>query len=110
MEKNQFIQIITTVDEKEIAEKIAKKVVEKRMVACAQIIGPIKSIYWWKEKIEESEEWMVVMKSKKEFFKKVEKVIRDIHPYEVPEIIAFPVIEGYEEYLKWLDEEIGGEK
>ncbi|MEO0162787.1 MAG: divalent-cation tolerance protein CutA [candidate division WOR-3 bacterium] len=101
---NGYIQVFTTVEKKEDAEKIAKIVVEKRLAGCVQILGPIKSTYWWKGKIENAEEWLCIIKSKKELYPELEKTIREIHPYETPEIIAMPIIAGYEGYLKWLSE------
>ncbi len=101
----EYIQITTTTDKKREAEDIAKKLIEKRLVSCAQILGPIKSIYWWKGRIEESEEWMIFFKTKKGLFKKVESAIKEIHSYEVPEIIAVPILEGSKDYLNWIESE-----
>ncbi|MEO0228341.1 MAG: divalent-cation tolerance protein CutA [candidate division WOR-3 bacterium] len=101
---NSYIQVFTTVKKKEDAERIARIVVEKRLAGCVQILGPIKSIYWWKGKIESAEEWLCIIKSKKELYPELEKTIKENHPYETPEIIAMPIIAGYEGYLKWLNE------
>jgi len=103
MEK--YIQIITTTDRREEAENIAKRLVEKRLVSCAQILGPIKSIYWWKGNMEEAEEWMIFFKTKMELFKDVESSIKEIHSYEVPEIIAVPITGGSKDYFSWIEEE-----
>lgn len=103
---SKYIQIITTTESKEDAARIAKELVKKRLVACAQVFGPIQSIYWWKEKIESSEEWLCQMKSRKNLFPKIETAIKDIHPYEVPEILALPVLTGHQPYLEWMEEEL----
>ncbi len=103
---DDYIQIFTTVEKKEDAEKIAKIVVEKRLAGCVQVLGPIKSTYWWKGNIESAEEYLCIMKSKKNFYAELEKTIKEIHPYEIPEIIALPIIAGYENYLKWLTAEL----
>ncbi|MFH7836274.1 MAG: divalent-cation tolerance protein CutA [Candidatus Aenigmatarchaeota archaeon] len=71
-----------------------------------QIIGLISSIYWWKSKIETAQEWLCIIKSKKNLYEEIEKSIKEIHPYENPEIIAMPIILGSEDYLKWLDNEL----
>ena len=76
------------------------------MAACAQVIGPIKSTYWWKEKVEQTEEWLCIMKSKRELYEELEKAIKSIHPYEVPEIVAIPIVSGSQSYLEWLEQEV----
>ena len=99
---SRYIQVITTVSKKSDAEKIAKSLIDKRLAACVQIKGPIKSIYRWKGKIETAKEWMCIIKTRKILYKKVEKSIRKIHPYEVPEIIAVPIAAANKDYLKWI--------
>ena len=102
----EYIQAITTTEIKEDAQKIVSTVLEKKLAACAQIIGPITSTYWWKGKIETSEEWLCVMKTKANLYEELEKAIRQVHPYEVPEILATPVVAGYKSYLDWLNEQV----
>ena len=101
-----YIEVFTTTEKKEDAEKIAKVLVEKRLAGCVQIVGPISSTYWWKNNIETESEWLCLIKSKKNAFKELETSIKQVHPYETPQIIALPVVAGSKEYLKWLDEEI----
>jgi len=105
----EYIQVVTAVEKKKDAEKIANILVEKRLAACVQIVGPIKSTYWWKGKIEKAEEWLCVIKSKKGRYEELEKSIKENHPYEVPEIFAMPVVEGSKDYLEWLDKELKNE-
>jgi len=102
----KYIQIITTTESKEDAARIAKELVKKRLVACAQVIGPIQSTYWWKGEIESSEEWLCLMKSREDLYPNLEKALKDIHAYEVPEIIAIPILTGHQPYLQWMDEEM----
>jgi len=102
---NSYIQVITTISDKRSAEKIANVLIDKRLVACIQIAGPIKSIYRWKGKIETAKEWMCIAKTRKSLYKKVEKQIKELHPYEVPEIIAVSIAKGSKDYLKWLSDE-----
>ncbi|MBW1912381.1 MAG: divalent-cation tolerance protein CutA [Deltaproteobacteria bacterium] len=97
----------TTVDKEEDARKIARNIVEKRLAACAQVIGPITSTFWWKDKIDEVEEWLLILKTRNDLYGKLEKAIKEIHPYEVPEILALPVVAGNQDYLDWLDNETG---
>jgi periplasmic divalent cation tolerance protein len=101
-----FIQVFTTVGKREDAENIAKVLVEKRLAGCVQIVGPIKSTYWWKNNVETSEEWLCFIKSKKLLYGELEKAIKEIHPYETPEIIAVPIVSGNKDYLEWLNNEL----
>ena len=102
----EYIQVFTTTEKKEDAEKIAKALVEKRLAGCIQIVGPIVSTYWWKGNVETAGEWLCFIKSKKTLYEDLEKAIKEIHPYEIPEIIALPIISGSKEYLDWLNNEI----
>ena len=101
-----YIQISTTTETKEQAQKIAKYLVEQKLAACVQISGPIESIYRWKGKVETANEYLCLIKTRESLFGLVEAAIKQLHPYETPEIIAVPIIKGSREYWKWLDEEI----
>ena len=102
----EYLQVITTTETKEDAQKIAHLIVEKRLAGCVQVIGPITSVYWWKEKIEEGDEWLCIMKSSQSLYAELEKTIQTIHPYEVPEIISVPIGGGSTRYLEWLEKVI----
>ena len=102
----EFIQVSTTTASREDADRIANRVVEKRLAACAQIIGPIASTYWWKGEIETAEEWLCLMKSRMDRFDEVKAKIIESHPYDTPEIIAMPIVAGSEGYMAWLAEEL----
>ena len=99
-----FIQVFTTVEKREDARKIAEVVVGRRLAACVQVVGPIGSTYWWKGKVEDAEEWLCLMKTRKELYGKLEAAVKSVHPYEEPEIIALPIVEGSEGYLRWIEE------
>ena len=101
-----YIQITTTTETKEQAEKISQHLVETKLAACVQITGPITSIYRWKGKVENAQEWLCLIKTRKELFNKVETAIKKLHSYETPEIIAVPIVMGSKEYLIWLDNEL----
>ena len=101
----RYIQVSTTVERKEDADRIAKILVERRAVACAQVIGPIRSTYWWKGRLEEATEWLCVMKTREDLYADLEANLKAAHPYEVPEIVAVPVTKGSEAYLRWIEEE-----
>lgn len=100
---SEYIQIITTIDSKVIASKIAQTLVEEKIAACVQVSGPINSTYEWKGKIENTEEFYCIIKTRRELYNAVESRIKSIHPYTVPEIIAIPIIDGNKDYLDWLD-------
>lgn len=102
---SKYLQIITTVPAKENAEEITDELINKRLASCVQITSSIESRYWWKGKIEKTEEWQCIIKTKKGLYKSVEREILRIHPYEVPEIIVIPLIYGYKKYLEWIDNE-----
>lgn len=102
----EIIQVITTTGSKTDAQAIARTVVERRLAGCAQIVGPVTSIYWWQEEIETAEEWLCLIKSRQDLYKELERAIREIHPYDVPEILAVPVVTGSQSYLKWLASEL----
>ena len=104
----EYIQVFTTAESKEDAQRIARTVVEARLAACAQVVGPIESTYWWQGAVETSGEWLCVIKSKREAYEQLEQAILGVHPYEVPEILAVPVVAGSQSYLAWLDEEMRG--
>ena len=86
MEK--YIQVITTTDTEKSAEKIATILVENKLAACVQIIGPIKSVFWWKAVTERAVEWLCLIKTRQDLYSSVESSIKSIHSYKVPEIIA----------------------
>jgi len=100
-----FVQVTTTAAKKDDAAKIARTLVEKRLAACAQVIGPIASTYWWQGKIETAEEWLCLVKTRIDLGEEVEKAIKEIHPYELPEIVATPIVGGSASCLDWLDRE-----
>jgi periplasmic divalent cation tolerance protein len=100
------IQVFTTTDTRELAEIIARRLVERRLAACAQIGSRIESVYRWQGKIETSEEWLCTIKTHLAIFEKVEAAIRQLHTYDEPEIIALPIVAGSESYLDWITESV----
>jgi len=94
--------VYTTTNDKDVAKKIAKSLLEKKLAKCIQIM-PIESFYEWKNKIEQDNEYLLIIKSSSKF-SKIEKEILANHNYELPEIIATNINEGYEKYLNWLKE------
>ncbi len=99
------LQIVATVERREDAERIARALVEERLAACAQISGPIESTYHWRGKIETAQEWRCTVKTRRDLYEAVERAIRSLHPYEVPEIVAIPIEAGLPDYLAWIEAE-----
>ena len=104
-----IIQIVTTTDRKDLAERIGQSLVDRRLAACVQIVGPIRSIYRWQGETESAEEWQCWIKTTRERFAAVEQAIRELHTYAVPEILAIPVVAGNAAYLQWLEEQVAHE-
>jgi periplasmic divalent cation tolerance protein len=98
----EFIEVHTTTDSKEDAQKMAEAIVSKRLAACVQVSGPITSTYWWQGKIEQAEEWVCTAKTQRELYSGLEQAIRAAHSYDVPEILAVEVIAGNAAYLDWV--------
>lgn len=105
---SEFVQITTTTSTRENAEQIAAELVSRRLAGCVQVSGPIQSTYRWQGKMETAEEWMCFIKTSLAKVRDILQVLAEIHPYEVPEIIATPIVTGSERYLAWLDEQVSG--
>jgi len=100
-----FVVVLITAPNEDAAAKMANDLVASRLAACVNIIRNIRSIYRWQGKIEDEGEVLMLVKTRKELFNDLQKRVRELHPYTVPEIIALPIIEGFEGYLGWLKEE-----
>jgi periplasmic divalent cation tolerance protein len=100
------IAVFITAAHKKEADRIARELIKNRVVACVNIIDKIESLFWWQGKVERSKEVLLIIKSRKEKLAKIIKIVKSIHSYEVPEIIAFAIIGGDKRYLKWIDESL----
>lgn len=87
------------------ASEIARELLGKRLVACANIVPGIRSLYWWKGQLEESDEVLMIMKARKEDVAAIAEQVRALHPYDVPEVVATDVVGGLEAYLEWVGSE-----
>jgi periplasmic divalent cation tolerance protein len=103
---SEYIAVVTTTGRREDAEAIAQRLVADRLAACVQVLGPIRSTYHWQGRIETAEEWQCWAKSRGELYAAIEQAIGRLHPYEVPEILALPILAGSAAYLAWLDAEL----
>ncbi len=100
--KDSYIIIMVTTASKQEAENIAQKLLEEKLIACANIIGPVSSHFHWSGKIEQAEEYLLLMKSNQDLFNDVAAEVKALHSYEVPEILALPIFKGSKGYLDWL--------
>lgn len=106
---SSYVVIFMMVPDEKEATKIVRDLLKERLIACANIVGPVSSLFWWEGKIDKASEFLVIMKSRKNLFKKLSERVKELHSYEVPEVIALPVIEGLPSYLNWLDASLYGE-
>ncbi|NLI77244.1 MAG: divalent-cation tolerance protein CutA [Candidatus Riflebacteria bacterium] len=101
------IVVLVTVPDQKTAETIANKLLKARLIACAQILPGLQSIYEWEGKVERSQEWLVILKSRSDAFETLSAKIQALHPYKVPQIVALPIERGHLPYLQWMDEVMG---
>ncbi len=100
---SDYIQIMTTTDDPAVAQEIAKTLVERRLAACVQVMGPAQSTFSWEGKVQTQSEYRCVAKSRIDLFALAEVAIREVHNYDVPEILSIKINEGSSDYLKWMD-------
>mgnify|MGYP002868808690 CR=1 FL=1 len=101
---NKYLQVISTFDNEEEANKVINLLLDERLVSCCQM-SEIISTYHWNGNREHEHEFQVCMKTREDLYKEVEKLIKENHSYEVAEIIAYPIVYGSEDYLNWIDKE-----
>lgn len=105
---NGYIVVYVTVGSSDEADRLARALVEERLAACVNRIKAVQSIYRWQGRVEQSEEELLIIKTKKELFDRLKTRVQELHSYSVPEIIALPILEGNESYLKWLGQQLLG--
>jgi periplasmic divalent cation tolerance protein len=101
----QYLQVQTTTDSRAEAMELARAAVEARLAACAQVAGPIASMYWWEDGIERAEEWLLMLKLPASGYEALADFLARRHSYDEPEIVATPIVAGSEAYLSWIAEE-----
>lgn len=100
------IVVFSTCGSAEEAERLARRLIESRFAACVNVIAPVRSFYRWKGAIENAEEWLLAIKTSRAHFEALRTVLEGAHSYEVPEVLALPVIAGSPNYLAWLEGEL----
>jgi periplasmic divalent cation tolerance protein len=102
----KYLQVLTAAGSEEEAERISTALVERRLAACVQVLGPVASRYRWQGKIEQAREWLCLAKTEASRYPALEAIIRDLHSYDEPEIVATPIVAGSKGYLDWIGESL----
>ncbi len=100
------IVVLTTCNSQEQGAQLARHLIEHRLAACVNVLTGARSFYRWKGEIEQAEEVVLLIKSRRDVFEKLREAILHLHSYEIPEVIALPVVDGSEAYLGWMDREL----
>jgi periplasmic divalent cation tolerance protein len=107
----EHIIVFITAPSREAGEQVARALLDKRLAACVNIVPAVDSLYWWQGAIQSEQEVLLIAKSRAKLFEEgIIPAVRAVHPYDVPEIIAMPILMGSRQYLDWIDEETGGGK
>lgn len=107
---SEYLQVTTTAPSEEEARRIAAALVERRLAACVQVLGPIESHYRWRGAVETEREWLCLAKTGASRYPELEATIRELHSYEEPEVVAMPIVAGSRGYLEWIGESLGGKR
>ncbi len=104
----RYVQLQTTIDSRAKAIELVRSAVDARLAACGQVLGPVGSIYWWKGRVEETEEWLCLLKTRAALAERLEQFLLARHPYDVPEIVSLTIERTTEVYGDWIDSETQG--
>ena len=97
-----FAVVLATAPDMDLARRLAKAALEAKLAACANIVPAVEAHYWWKGKLESSDEVLLIFKTRQQLLPKLERAVREIHPYDTPEFVALPLTAGSRKYLAWL--------
>lgn len=100
------IVVMSTCGSAEEAQRLARELVSRRAAACVNIVAPVRSVYRWNGRIEDAEEWLLIIKTSRSSFDRLRSILENAHSYELPEVLAIPVIAGSPNYLAWLEGEV----
>ncbi|MEE9144501.1 MAG: divalent-cation tolerance protein CutA [Candidatus Binatia bacterium] len=106
---DEFIVVYVTVGSSDEGDRLARALIEERLAACVNRVRSVQSVYRWEGQVEQSEEELLIIKTNRELFNLLKKKVQELHSYSVPEIIALPILEGSEDYLAWLKEQLSGD-
>jgi len=98
-----YLIVFMTASNREEAVKIVRTLLEEKLIACANLMDPVSSFFWWQGKLAEEKEVLVIMKSHETLFKKLSERVTELHSYDVPEILELPIVNGSQAYLDWMN-------
>lgn len=100
----EYIVVLVTVPSRDVGVEMARSLINNKLAACVNVIEGLRSIYYWEDRVEEGNEALLIIKSRRDRLNDLVRHIKERHPYKVPEIIALPIVGGFDEYLRWIDE------
>ncbi len=106
MKEFPYIILFITASNSQEAHKIAGALLEQRKAACVNIVPGVSSLFWWQDKLDSAQESLIIVKTKASVLNEVVRLVREIHSYDVPEIIALPIVGGNQDYLEWIGKEV----
>ena len=106
MKETAYIVLLITTSNSEEAHKIAEMLLKQRKAACVNIVPGVSSLFWWQDKLDSAEESLLIVKTKASLLPEVVSLVKGAHSYDVPEIIALPIVGGNEDYLEWIGKEV----
>jgi len=106
MENRENVVIFITTGTDEEAHKVAEALLKNRHAACVNIVPRISSLFWWQDKLDSAQESLLIVKSKASLLSEIVRLVKEVHSYDVPEVIALPIIGGNPDYLEWISKEV----
>jgi len=106
METSPYVVLLITTATVEEAQRISKVLLEQRKIACVNIVPKVSSLFWWQGKLDSAEESLLIVKTKASLLNEIVPLVKEIHSYDIPELIALPIIGGNQDYLEWIRKEV----
>ncbi len=106
--RDRFVVVLVSVPDAACGDQIARALLDEKLAACVSRVGPVRSLFRWKGAVDAADEQMLVIKTRRDLCARVEQTVARLHPYEVPEVIALPIVAGADSYLRWIETETGG--
>jgi len=106
MKTSPYVVLLITTATVEEAQRISKVLLEQRKIACVNIVPKVSSLFWWQGKLDSAEESLLIVKTKASLLNEIVPLVKEIHSYDIPELIALPIIGGNQDYLEWIRKEV----
>jgi periplasmic divalent cation tolerance protein len=106
MEESAYIVLFITTATVEEAQQISKVLLNQRKAACVNIVPKVSSLFWWQDKLDSAQESLLIVKTKASQLNEIVRLVKELHSYDIPEIIALPIVGGNQDYLEWIDKEV----